>query len=135
MMSAQQQCQKTQAGKTYVGKQGFAYFEGISKEATGAQAICMHMLRIPPGGRAKAHKHTTHETAIYVIEGEAVMFWGDRLEHKMETCAGDMIYIPADVPHLPINTGASEAVAVIARTDPHEQESVFLMPELDALID
>ena len=64
----------------------------------------------------------------------ARMYWGERLEHVMDTKAGDMIYIPADVPHLPFNDGDTPAVAVIARTDPHEQESVVLLPELEALV-
>ena len=128
------QCRKLRPGETYTGKQGFAYFEGISREAVGAESICMHILRVPAGGRAKAHKHATHETAIYVLSGEAIMYWGERLEHYMETKAGDLIYIPADVPHLPINTGDVPATAVIARTDPHEQESVVLLPELEALV-
>ena len=128
------ECRKLRLGGAYDGKQGFRYFEGIARETTGAQAICMHMLRIPPGGRAKAHMHASHETAIYVIEGRAIMYWGPRLEHLMETDAGDLIYIPAGVPHLPINTSNAEAVAIIARTDPHEQESVVLLPELEALV-
>ncbi|WP_172296760.1 cupin domain-containing protein [Pseudoruegeria sp. HB172150] len=127
-------CKKLRLGGTYDGKQGFTYFEGIARETTGAQAICMHILRIPPGGRAKAHMHESHETAIYVLEGEAIMYWGDKLQHRMETNAGELIYIPAGVPHLPINTGATEAVAVIARTDPHEQESVRLLPELEEMV-
>lgn len=127
-------CIKLQPGGTYTGKQGFSYFEGIAQETVGSHGVCMHLLRVPPGGRAKAHKHATHETAIYVISGSAKMYWGERLEHMMETNAGDMIYIPADVPHLPFNDGAVEALAVIARTDPHEQESVVLLPELDALV-
>ncbi len=128
-------CQKIRPGATtYAGKQGFNYFEGIPRESMGAQRLCMHLLTVPPGGRAKAHKHVTHETAIYVIAGQAVMYWGDRLEHRMETGAGEMIYIPADVPHLPVNPGAEPVTAVIARTDPHEQESVLLLPELDALV-
>lgn len=133
-MSATRECQKIRASGTYVGKQGFTYFEGIAQETVGAQALCMHILRVPPGGRAKAHKHATHETAIYVISGAAEMWWGDALQHRMETVAGDMIYIPPDVPHLPVNRGAEEAVAVIARTDPHEQESVVLLPELEGLV-
>ena len=128
-------CQKIAPGATaYAGKQGFNYFEGIARETTGAQAICMHLLTIPPGGRARAHKHATHETAIYVLSGRAVTYWGERLEHRMETGAGDMVYIPADTPHLPWNPGPEHVTAVIARTDPHEQESVVLLPELDALV-
>lgn len=127
-------CRKLRPGDTYHGKQGFAYFEGIARETTGAQAICMHLLTIPPGGRAKAHKHATHETAIYVLDGSAVMYWGERLEHRMETVAGDLVYIPADVPHLPLNPSNAPVRAVIARTDPHEQESVVLLPDLDGLV-
>lgn len=132
--TAPPQCRKLRPDQTYSGKQGFDYFEGISREATGAQAICMHLLTIPPGARAKAHKHLTHETAIYVLSGEAVMWWGERLEHRMETKAGDMIYIPADMPHLPANPSDQPVAAVIARTDPHEQESVVLLPDLDDLV-
>jgi uncharacterized RmlC-like cupin family protein len=62
------------------------------------------------------------------------MYWGENLEHVMETNAGDLIYIPAGTPHLPFNDGIEPAVAVIARTDPNEQESVVLLPELEALV-
>lgn len=119
---------------TYAGKQGFSYFEGIARETTGSQAICMHLLTIPPGGRAKAHKHATHETAIYMLEGVTIMYWGAQLEHRMEVSAGELLYIPADMPHLPFNPGPGEARAVISRTDPHEQESVILLPELESRV-
>jgi uncharacterized RmlC-like cupin family protein len=85
-------------------------------------------------GRAKAHKHEAHETAIYVISGEGGMYYGERLEHLVIARAGDFIYISANVPHLPYNVSQTEpCLAVIARTDPNEQESVVLLPELDAL--
>jgi uncharacterized RmlC-like cupin family protein len=129
-----QECAKLRPGGTYSGKQGFDYFEGIAKETVGSNGICMHLLTVPPGGRAKAHKHEAHETAIYVISGSAKMYWGEKLEHVMETNAGDLIYIPAGTPHLPFNDGTEPAVAVIARTDPNEQESVVLLPELEALV-
>ena len=129
------ECRKIIPANTYDGKQGFSYFEGIARETTGAQAICMHLLTIPPGAKAKAHKHATHETAIYIVAGRAVMFWGDRLENRMETDAGQFVHIPADVPHLPFNPYGEPCTAIIARTDPHEQESVILLPELEALVD
>jgi uncharacterized RmlC-like cupin family protein len=36
------------------------------------------------------------------------------------------------MPHLPYNlSGTESCVAVVARTDPNEQESVVLLPELE----
>jgi uncharacterized RmlC-like cupin family protein len=94
----------------------------------------MQLVTIPPGGRAKAHKHATHETAIYALSGESRMWYGDRLEHHAIVKPGDFLYIPANVPHLPYNPSTTETVtAVIARTDPNEQESVVLLPELEAI--
>lgn len=127
-------CAVVQAGETYTGKQAFTYFAGISAENTGARGICMHLLTIPPGGRAKAHLHEDHETAIYVLSGQAGMWYGQNLEEHLDTKAGDFVYIPAGVPHLPYNASQTEAcTAVLARTDPNEQESVVLLPELDEL--
>ena len=96
-------CRVIRAADTYDGKQGLTYFCGIAAETVGSRGICMHLLTIPPGGRAKAHLHESHETALYVLAGEAVTLYGERLEHHMHTRAGDLVYIPAGVPHLPIN--------------------------------
>lgn len=78
--------------------------------------------------------HENHETAIYVLSGVSEMWYGDSLEHHMTVKAGEMLYIPAGMPHLPANRSAEPVTAVIARTDPHEQESVVLLPELDRLV-
>ena len=87
-----------------------------------------------PGGRAKAHRHAGHETAIYVLEGQAVVWFGEQLESRLEARPGDFVYIPTDVPHVPINASDTDwARAVVARTDPNEQESVELLPDLDRL--
>jgi uncharacterized RmlC-like cupin family protein len=122
------------AGEPYQGKQGLMYSPAISAETVGGQAIHMQLLTIPPGGRAKAHKHASHETAIYMLSGVSAMWYGDQLEQHMLVGPSDFVYIPADMPHLPYNPSTTEtAVAVIARTDPNEQESVVLLPHLDAL--
>jgi uncharacterized RmlC-like cupin family protein len=118
----------------YEGKQGLPVFAGISAESAGSQALCMHLLVIAPGQRAKAHLHAHHETAIYVLSGEAEMWFGEGLRERLVCRAGDFLYIPAGVPHLPVNRSQTEpCTAVIARTDPNEQESVVLLPELDAV--
>lgn len=128
-------CRVVRADETYDGKQGLTYFCGIAAETVGSRAICMHLLTIPPGARAKAHLHENHETAVYLLAGEVVTLYGDRLQHRMTNRAGDLVYIPAGVPHLPVNLSGEPASAVIARTDPNEQESVVLLPELEAIAD
>jgi uncharacterized RmlC-like cupin family protein len=127
-------CRVLRAGESFVGKQGFSYTPAVSAETVGASAIHMQLLTIPPGGKAKAHKHQSHETAIYVLSGDSAMHYGDRLEQHLIARAGDFVYIPANCPHLPYNLSQTEpCLAIISRTDPNEQESVVLLPELDAL--
>jgi len=110
---------------------GFAYANGICAQSVGSEKICMHLVEIPPGAVAKAHLHP-HETTIYVIEGEVEMAYGEQLERRMSNKAGDFIYIPAGVPHKPWNASATNvARAIIARTDPSDEEAVILRPDLD----
>jgi uncharacterized RmlC-like cupin family protein len=118
--------------RTYEGRQGLTYGAGIFAENSGATRLCLHTLRMPPGARAKVHLHARHETAIYLVAGSVSVFHGPGLRHRSEMAAGDYLYIPADCPHLPVNTGDVEAFAVLARTDPNEQESVVLLPSLEA---
>ena len=127
-------CRVVRPGETYAGKQGFDYMAGISAETVGARGICMHLLTLRPGDRARAHLHESHETAICMLKGETEMWFGERLEQHLVLREGELLYIPAGMPHLPANRSGAEAVAVIARTDPNEQESVVLRPDLDGLV-
>jgi uncharacterized RmlC-like cupin family protein len=123
-------CVVVSGGGTYSGAQGFDYFEGISAESAGARGLCMHRLEIPPGGAARPHLHEHHETAIYVLEGRAEMYYGEGLRERLVVTAGQLLFIPAGMPHLPSNPSDSETcTAVLARTDPNEQESVVLLDE------
>jgi uncharacterized RmlC-like cupin family protein len=133
-MSSKPTCHLIRPESSYEGKQGLSYFTGIAAETVGSTGICMHLLTMPPGARAKAHMHESHETAIYVLSGEVHTWYGDRLEQQTVAKAGDLFYIPAGVPHLPANLSDSPASAIIARTDPNEQESVVLLPQLDGLV-
>lgn len=132
MASSSRTCAIIRPGDEYIGKQGLSYAAGIAAETVGSEHLCMHLLEIPPGGRARAHLHENHETAIYVLSGQAEMWWGDELQEYSTMGPGDLVYIPAGVPHLPGNRSDTEpCTAVIARTDPNEQESVVLLPELE----
>ena len=123
------ECRLIRGGESFHGKQGLDYFAGVSAESAGARGICMHLLELPPGASAKPHYHEAHETAIYTLEGTAEMRHGANLEHVMRIEPGDFVYIPAGVPHQPYNPGEATVRAVIARTDPNEQESVVVLDE------
>ena len=123
------QCKVIRGGEAFRGKQGMDYFAGISAQSAGAAGLCMHMLVLPPGGKAKPHFHERHETAIFQLEGSTSFYHGPNLEFLDEVKEGDYVYIPAGVPHQPFNPTDRPARALIARTDPNEQESVVLLPD------
>jgi uncharacterized RmlC-like cupin family protein len=130
----EQHCIAIKPGSRSHSKQGHHVFEGISAQSTGSRALCMHIIAILPGGRARAHLHADHESAVYMAQGTVICWYGDQLQHCFTIRQGEMAYIPAGLPHLPINASEHEPVTcIIARTDPNEQESVVLLPELDAL--
>jgi uncharacterized RmlC-like cupin family protein len=123
-MDKMKECKLIRTDESYAGKQGLSYFAGVSAESAG---FCMHLVTIPPGASAKPHYHVNHESVVYVLEGYSEMRHGLKLEHVMAVKAGEFCYIPAGVPHQPYNPTDKPVRAVIARTDPKEQESVVLL--------
>ena len=120
-------CKLISGGTSFDGKQGLSYFSGISAETAGSEKLCMHIVTIPPGASARPHYHEAHESAVFVLEGTSEMRHGSHLEQVMTIKAGDFVYIPAGVPHQPYNPTDKPVRAVLARTDPNEQESVVLL--------
>ncbi len=111
------------------------YTGGVSAQNAGSQGIWLGMITMPPGGRTKAHLHDGHETALYVLSGSCDLWYGEGLREHDVASAGDYIYIPAGISHVAVNRSNTEPLVVVgARTDPNEQESVRLQPELDAKV-
>ncbi len=105
--------------------QRLPYFVGISGQTVEAKGLSMHLVVIPPGGRAEPHVHLGYETGIYVLEGTVCTRWGTRLEHEVVSRPGEFLFVPPGVPHEAINLSATEpARAVVARNDPAEQDKV-----------
>ncbi len=115
---------------THLTKQQLPNFEGVSGRTAGSAYLCMHLVIIPPGGRATPHYHSGSETALYIVQGRAETRYGPNLEYSSINQAGDFLFIPPGVPHQPINLSDTEQViAVVARNDPNEQESVVVYPQ------
>ena len=108
-----------------MSRQRLPFFVGISGATTGAKGISMNLIIIPPGGAAEPHLHRGYETAIYLVKGRVKTRYGPGLRESVINEAGDFIFIPADVPHQPVNLSTTEpAHAIVARNDPNEQENV-----------
>ena len=124
-----------QGSSTYVSKQGSVYAPGVSAETVGSKVVFLGMVTIPPEGRTKAHFHEYHESAFYLMSGEEVeLCTGDHLEHREIARPGDYLFVPAKVPHVAVNRGKTPAVFIGVRNEPTAQESVVMLPELDALV-
>ena len=109
-------------------RQGLRQFVGISGANSGARGLSMNEVIIPPGGRAQAHRHLGSESTIYLVSGTVKTYYGPCLERSVVNRAGDFLFIPADVPHMPVNLSATQpAIAIVARNDPNEQEHVELL--------
>jgi uncharacterized RmlC-like cupin family protein len=116
-------------------QQGSDYRAGVSAETTGSQVIWLGLMALPPGGRTKAHVHEHHETALYMMSGDALELWtGDELEHCEAVRPGDFVYIPANVLHVAVNRGAMTAVFIGSRNEATARESMVLRPEMDARV-
>ena len=120
-----------------IEQQGLTLTTGVSRETVGSNALCMRLMMLPPGTRGTPHSHKGHESAIWVAMGEAEIWHGPGLCGRTVVHAGDFLYIPPGTPHLPVNRSDTKMmVAVMARTDPAERESVVLVdlpPHLDGL--
>ena len=100
-------------------------YVGISEKTAGATGISMNIVVIPPSAKAQPHYHEGFETAIYLLKGEVQTFYGEGLAKSVVNKQGDFIFIPAGVPHQPVNLSSeTEAIALVSRNDPNEQESV-----------
>ncbi len=114
--------------QTTATRQGLRQFVGISGANSGARGLSMNEVIIPPGGRAQAHRHVGSESAIYLLSGTVRTFYGSCLERSVVNRAGDFLFIPAGVPHQPVNLSATQlAIAIVARNDPNEQERVEVL--------
>jgi uncharacterized RmlC-like cupin family protein len=128
-------CKVIRSTADYQGKQGPTYAGAISAESVGSPGLWFGKITVAPGARTKAHYHEAHETAMFVVSGEADIWFGDELREHEVIRAGEYLYVPAGVSHVAVNGSKTEPMVVIAaRTDPNEQESVVLQPHLDVRV-
>lgn len=63
---------------------------------------------VEPGARTGIHHHGEQDTIVYVLEGTALVRWGERGEFRATVNPGDFLYVPAWLPHQEINESAEK---------------------------
>lgn len=80
----------------------------------GAKNLAMHYVIMKPGQNNVPHAHPHSEDIIFVIQGEGIVENGDTGE-EMPYKEGNVIYIPAGVPHAVKAKGSRDFIAVGAQ--------------------
>ena len=86
------------------------------------------------GGAGEGALYCGIETIAYLLEGECVVYYGDRFEHRTLVRAGEQMYMPADVPHAPSNESGAPCRWIVVHSSGSDQDGIVLVPELDALL-
>ncbi len=111
---------RADASAAYRGSEGLAYFTGLSRQTAGTQALCLHLVAILPGGRARAHLHAGHETAICVLGGQAEKLEGSTrstpISCRLETFTTFLPKCP-----ISLNLGQTEPCTAIIESERGDQ--------------
>lgn len=93
----------------------------ISRATAGANNIYMGVFRVPAGARSRPHYHAGCESAVYMLNGQLLVRWGDNLEQSVELGPGDLVYVPPRETHVLENhSETTDAEYVVARDAPDE---------------
>jgi uncharacterized RmlC-like cupin family protein len=100
---------------------------GMNREVaiSGSRAGSTHLWagtnRIEPGASTGPHHHGALESIIYIVRGQALMRWGNRLEWITKAGPGDFLLVPPYVPHQELNASSTEELhCVLVRSATEE---------------
>ncbi|RZU41674.1 cupin domain-containing protein [Edaphobacter modestus] len=104
----------------------------ISGSRTGSTHLWAGTNRIEAGAATGPHHHGALESIIYVVRGEALMRWGERLEWITKAGPGDFLLVPPYVPHQELNASATEELhCVLVRSG--REEVVINLEDVEAV--
>lgn len=91
-------------------------------------ALWAGMFVVEPSAKTGIHHHGEQDTAVYVLEGEAVVQWGDRGKQSVTVRPGDFLHVPAWLPHREVNPSSDTPFRwVVVRSTP--EPIVVNLPE------
>ena len=74
---------------------------------------------VEPLAKTGIHHHGEQDTVVYVLEGEAVVRWGDLGEQSATVMASDFLHVPSWLPHQELNPSQEHPFRwVVVRSTP-----------------
>jgi uncharacterized RmlC-like cupin family protein len=74
---------------------------------------------VEPLGKTGIHHHGDQDTVVYVLEGEALVRWGQSGEYSAIVKAGDFLHVPCWLPHQELNPSSDKSFRwVVVRSSP-----------------
>jgi mannose-6-phosphate isomerase-like protein (cupin superfamily) len=93
-------------------------FSVIARELVGRDhdvGVCLIFVDAPPGGGPRLHRHPYEE--IFIIEAGSGRFTLG--EEQLEASEGEIVIVPANVPHAFVNTGDGPLRQLDIHVSPH----------------
>ncbi len=97
---------------------GMARRSGIDVNSTGAKRLWMGRVTGPPGMKSAPHTHGEAETGAYVLSGRCRVYYGEGFKEYVDAGPGDLIYVPANTPHIEANLSEDEPAEFVAVRSP-----------------
>jgi len=98
---------------------GSQRMSAISAAQGIASALWAGTFLVEANAKTGIHHHGEQDTVVFVLEGEAIVRWGDRGEHRATVRAGDFLHVPSWLPHQELNPSATTPFRwVVVRSTP-----------------
>ena len=93
-----------------------------------ASSLWAGIFVVEPSAKTGIHHHGEQDTVVYVLEGEALVRWGDSGEHSATVKTGDFLHVPQWLPHQELNPSNEHPFRwVVVRSTP--EPIVVNLPE------
>ena len=91
---------------------------GIDINSTGSKRLWMARASAPPGMRSAPHHHGEAETGVYVLSGHCRFYFGEGFKEYVDAGPGDLVFVPANTPHIEENLSQDEPAEFIGVRSP-----------------
>ena len=97
---------------------GSQRLSAISAAQGIASALWAGIFLVEPSAKTGIHHHGEQDTVVFVLEGEGIMRWGDRGEHRATVRAGDFLHVPSWLRHQGTESFHDDGIPVVVRSTP-----------------